>query len=121
MGNANLSTFFFLFALLPFWACTHTVVSPTPIAAPPASAATISFLSLGDSYTIGEGVSEPARWSVQLAQQLRHHGTDVALPDLMARTGWTTQDLQRAIAASGNQRTYGLVSLLIGVNDQFQD
>ncbi|MBO3272606.1 SGNH/GDSL hydrolase family protein [Hymenobacter defluvii] len=90
------------------------------MATPPVSAATISFLSLGDSYTIGEGVSEQARWSVQLAQQLRQRGTEVAPPDLIARTGWTTQDLQRAIVASGNQRTYELVSLLIGVNDQYQ-
>ncbi|QNE40512.1 SGNH/GDSL hydrolase family protein [Hymenobacter sp. NBH84] len=109
-----------LFALLPFWACTHTEVPPTPMAAPSVSAATISFLSLGDSYTIGEGVSEQARWSVQLAQQLRQRSTEVAPPDLIARTGWTTQDLQRAIVASGNQRTYELVSLLIGVNDQYQ-
>ncbi|MBW3128798.1 SGNH/GDSL hydrolase family protein [Hymenobacter profundi] len=109
-----------LFALLPFWACTHTEVPPTPMVTPPVSAATISFLSLGDSYTIGEGVSEQARWSVQLAQQLRQRGTEVAPPALIARTGWTTQDLQRAIVASGNQRTYELVSLLIGVNDQYQ-
>ncbi|WP_246455336.1 SGNH/GDSL hydrolase family protein [Hymenobacter citatus] len=100
-------------------ACTHTDVAPTPTV-PPAPAATVSFLSLGDSYTIGEGVAEQARWSVQLAQQLRQHGTNVAAPDLIARTGWTTQDLQRAMAASDNRRTYGLVSLLIGVNDQYQ-
>jgi len=112
----------FLFMLLPLLACTHTATDappgPTPAPAPPA--VTISFLSLGDSYTIGEGVTEQARWSVQLAQQLRQHGTSVAAPDIIARTGWTTQDLQRAIAASGKQRTYGLVSLLIGVNDQYQ-
>ncbi|UOR05552.1 SGNH/GDSL hydrolase family protein [Hymenobacter aerilatus] len=103
---------------LSFLACTQADVAPTPT--PPAPVAAISFLSLGDSYTIGEGVTEQARWSVQLAQLLRQHGSEVASPDIIARTGWTTQDLQRAIAASDNRRTYGLVSLLIGVNDQYQ-
>lgn len=78
------------------------------------------FLSLGDSYTIGEGVEARDRWSVQLAKRLRNEGLDVADPDIIARTGWTTAELQDAIKASGNQKTYGLVSLLIGVNNQYR-
>ncbi|MBD0259674.1 MAG: SGNH/GDSL hydrolase family protein [Cytophagales bacterium] len=79
-----------------------------------------SFLSLGDSYTIGESVAEQDRWSVQLAALLREKGVDVAPPDVIARTGWTTAELAEAIQKSGNAKTYDLVSLLIGVNDQYR-
>lgn len=79
-----------------------------------------TFLSLGDSYTIGERVSEADRWSVQLAGLLRKDNVDVGNPDIIARTGWTTAELQEAIKASGNQKTYDLVSLLIGVNNQYR-
>ena len=79
-----------------------------------------TFLSLGDSYTIGESVSEYERWPVQLAQMLRKDSVDVANPDIVARTGWTTAELQDAIKSSGNQKTYDLVSLMIGVNNQYR-
>ncbi|GAB3709365.1 SGNH/GDSL hydrolase family protein [Spirosoma flavus] len=87
---------------------------------PTTPAANYSFLSLGDSYTIGESVAEADRWSVQLAGMLRKEGVDVANPDIIAKTGWTTAELQDAIKASGNQKTYSLVSLLIGVNNQYR-
>ena len=87
---------------------------------PGASASMYSFLSLGDSYTIGESVSATDRWSVQLAGMLRKDGLDVADPDIIARTGWTTAELQEAIKASNNQKTYSLVSLMIGVNNQYR-
>ena len=79
-----------------------------------------TFLSLGDSYTIGESVEERDRWSVQLAHMLREKGVDVAPPDIIARTGWTTAELAEAIQKSGNADTYDLVSLLIGVNNQYR-
>ncbi len=79
-----------------------------------------TFLSLGDSYTIGESVAEQDRWSVQLAAMLREKGVDVAPPDIIARTGWTTAELAEAIQKSGNADTYDLVSLLIGVNNQYR-
>ena len=85
-----------------------------------ADASKFTFLSLGDSYTIGESVSETDRWSVQLAGLLRKDGADVANPDIIARTGWTTAELQDAIKVSSNQKTYELVSLLIGVNNQYR-
>lgn len=86
----------------------------------PPSANAHTFLSLGDSYTIGESVGEADRWSVQLARMLRQKGVDLADPDIIARTGWTTAELQEAIQASGNQKAYDLVSLLIGVNNQYR-
>lgn len=90
------------------------------IPAPADNASNYTFLSLGDSYTIGESVSESDRWPVQLAEMLRKDGMDVANPDIIARTGWTTAELQVAIKASGNQKTYSLVSLMIGVNNQYR-
>jgi lysophospholipase L1-like esterase len=85
-----------------------------------ASQHTYSFLSLGDSYTIGESVPETDRWSVQLSGLLRKEGLNIGNPDIIARTGWTTAELQDAIKATGNQKTYNLVSLLIGVNNQYR-
>jgi lysophospholipase L1-like esterase len=95
-----------------------------PIAMPTTPApptATIPYLALGDSYTIGEGAAAADRWPVQLAALARTQGLGLAEPTIIARTGWTTAELQAAIAASGNRRTdYGLVSLLIGVNNQYR-
>jgi lysophospholipase L1-like esterase len=78
------------------------------------------FLALGDSYTIGEGVREAERWPVQLAAMLRARGVSVADPEIIARTGWTTDELSAAIDARNPQGPYELVSLLIGVNNQYR-
>lgn len=105
-------------------ACTSndspaTPPDPTPVT-PADSVRGISFLSLGDSYTIGESVPEADRWSVQLAELLRKDGLAVAPPDIIARTGWTTAELAAGIAQAKNDKTYDLVSLLIGVNNQYR-
>lgn len=105
-----------LLLTLSLLACTQ----PNMVENPSTNASKYSFLSLGDSYTIGERVSEADRWSVQLAGLLRKDGVDVANPDIIARTGWTTAELQDAIKASGNQKKYDVVSLLIGVNNQYR-
>ena len=98
---------------------TTSVGAPTPPVQP--NPAGISYLALGDSYTIGEGAAAAERWPVQLAGLARQQGLPLAEPDLIAQTGWTTAELQAAIAASGNhRRDYGLVSLLIGVNNQYR-
>lgn len=80
----------------------------------------IAMLSLGDSYTIGEGVAEHERWPGQLAAALRDEGIPVAPPHIIARTGWTTDELDAAIDAAGITGNYGLVTLLIGVNNQYR-
>ena len=80
-----------------------------------------SYLALGDSYTIGQSVEEDQRWPVQLAAELGNQGVSVRPPIIVARTGWTTTALMNAIENDdnlGNQ--YDMVSLLIGVNNQFQ-
>jgi lysophospholipase L1-like esterase len=78
------------------------------------------FLALGDSYTIGEGVDSAGRWPVQLAQALRAKKLDVADPEIIARTGWTTDELAAGIAAAAPHGPYSLVTLLIGVNNQYR-
>ncbi len=80
----------------------------------------LSYLALGDSYTIGESVAVGERWPMQLAAALRETGIPISDPGIIARTGWTTADLLRAIEAKGDLGNYDLASLLIGVNDQFQ-
>lgn len=80
----------------------------------------IRMLALGDSYTIGEGVDENARWPNQLAERLRERGHAVEPPLIIAATGWTTFDLHRAMSRANLAPPYDLVTLLIGVNDQYQ-
>lgn len=77
-------------------------------------------LSLGDSYTIGEGVGAAERWSVQLVDRLRAEGLRLADPELIARTGWTTDELARALERARPAGPYALVTLCVGVNDQFR-
>jgi len=80
----------------------------------------VDILALGDSYTIGESVAEGERWPVLLAAALRAGGQSVAEPRIIARTGWTTDELAQAIAAAKPGSDYDLVTLLIGVNDQYR-
>ncbi|MDA1080141.1 MAG: GDSL-type esterase/lipase family protein [Gemmatimonadetes bacterium] len=79
-----------------------------------------AFLALGDSYTIGEQVEPAERWPVQLASLLRAAGADVSDPRIIARTGWTTDELAAGIGAAHVTGQYALVSLLIGVNNQYR-
>ncbi|MGH8061055.1 MAG: SGNH/GDSL hydrolase family protein [Pseudoxanthomonas sp.] len=89
--------------------------------APPISKPTeLRYLALGDSYTIGEGVAESGRWPVQLARALRADGMPIADPRIIAQTGWTTGELDAAIDAAHLLAEYDLVSLLIGVNNQYR-
>lgn len=80
----------------------------------------LSYLALGDSYTIGEGVAPAERWPLQLAAALRSDGTDLADPQIIATTGWTTDELDAGIDAAAPTGPFDLVTLLIGVNDQYR-
>lgn len=73
-----------------------------------------TWLALGDSYTIGEGVAPKERWPAQLAY--RQHFSP---PEYLAKTGWTTVSLLEAIASARFADQYDWVSVLIGVNDQY--
>ena len=79
-----------------------------------------SYLALGDSYTIGEGVPQAGTWPFQLAAALRAQGIELDDPQVIATTGWTTDELAAAIDAEAPQGPYALVSLLIGVNNQYR-
>ena len=80
---------------------------------------TVRHLALGDSYTIGESVPEEQRWPNQLREMLEKEGihSDVTM---IARTGWTTGELWQGIQARDIEPPYDLVSLLIGVNNQYR-
>ena len=78
------------------------------------------FLALGDSYTIGESVAVADRWPNQLARVLRSRGLSIGEPEIIAKTGWTTDDLSTAIDAAQPHGPYALVTLLIGVNNQYR-
>lgn len=79
-----------------------------------------TFLALGDSYTIGEGVEPGERWPVRLVARLRDEGIDIAEPQIIATTGWTAGELSAAMDAARFTPPYALVTLLIGVNNQFR-
>ena len=91
-----------------------------PAPASPAYQGKLHFLALGDSYTIGESVQPDLRWPVQLASRIRKDGIDLSDPLIIARTGWTTGDLLDAIHQAKLSGKFDLVTLLIGVNNQFQ-
>lgn len=90
----------------------------TPL--PAADAPPLRYLALGDSYTIGEGVALRDRWPAQFVETLKKKKVFFAAPQYIARTGWTTRDLQRAIDYGKPQGPYKVVTLSIGVNNQYQ-
>jgi len=81
---------------------------------------TYSYLALGDSYTIGEGVPVYDNFPYQTVQLLRKAGYSVHAPEIVAKTGWTTDELQVGISATKLLPGYDIVSLLIGVNNQYR-
>ncbi len=86
----------------------------------PKNLKSIKFLALGDSYTIGEGISKNENWPTQLSNLLKEKKINVQVLHILAATGWTTNDLLRSISNFSLEEKYELVTLLIGVNDQFQ-
>ena len=78
------------------------------------------YLALGDSYTSGQSVDPNDRWPVQLASMLREQKIDLGEPRIIAQTGWTTDELSAGIDDENPRATFQLVSLQIGVNNQFR-
>ncbi|AGG90551.1 SGNH/GDSL hydrolase family protein [Rhodanobacter denitrificans] len=79
-----------------------------------------TWLALGDSYTIGEAVAAHERWPAVLAQRLRQAGVPLDAPQLVAVTGWTTDELVQGMDAATLAPRYELVTLQIGVNNQYR-
>lgn len=80
----------------------------------------ISYLALGDSYTIGEAVTRKNRWPEQLVKRLRNDSVKIDDPIIIATTGWTTDELKKAIIQADLKDKYDFVTLLIGVNNQYR-
>jgi len=100
-------------SLLFLISCGGSVTTPV------SSSTSIRYLALGDSYTIGESVAENERWPNQLAATLSEKNIQTEVT-IIARTGWTTEELWQGIQSNPPQGTYDLVSLLIGVNNQYR-
>jgi len=100
---------FLMLILLVFSSCEEKEATPKQ-----------RYLALGDSYTIGESVREEERWPVQLVQALEKEAILLDSPQIIAQTGWTTSDLKQGIDATALDYPYDWVSLLIGVNNQYQ-
>ncbi len=84
-----------------------------------------SYLALGDSYTVGESVLPEENFPSQAVERLNKNSNDndqqhFSAPQIIARTGWTTDELDAAIDAAGITTNYDIVSLLIGVNNQYR-
>ena len=78
------------------------------------------YLALGDSYTIGESVAENLRWPNQLVEQLNQKEKVFDRATIVAKTGWTTDELMEGIKNSNLKERYDYVSLLVGVNNQYR-
>ena len=81
---------------------------------------TSKFLALGDSYTIGQSVEINERWPVQFLKELKTSTSAIDTLQIIAQTGWRVDQLNEAMNNSDLEAPYGLVSLLIGVNNQYQ-
>ena len=79
-----------------------------------------TMLCLGDSYTIGESVSEEERFPMQAVEMLKAKGINVSKPHIIATTGWTTDELADAIKQENLKGEFDYVTLLIGVNNQYR-
>ncbi len=101
------------------FSCNKKTVAPVVSIPPPLTPAK-SYLALGDSYTIGQSVAQNERFPAQTVSLLKQQGININDPVYIAQTGWTTANLQSAIANQNPPSTFDVVSLLIGVNDQYQ-
>lgn len=79
-----------------------------------------TYLALGDSYTIGESVLPPDNFPAQTVKILKEEGFEFHSPEIIAKTGWTTDELQQAIDQYTFSPVYDFVTLLIGVNNQYR-
>lgn len=108
-----------LFLTFFMLACQKQTSTSTPVIPIDPLPTGKTWLALGDSYTIGQGVTEIERFPYQTALWLAQNGKAVTIPDYIATTGWTTGVLTNNVISLKPSK-YDIVSLLIGVNDQYQ-
>ncbi len=114
---------------LAFFGCNSSTATPTPaeITDPETQTAADSenfkLMALGDSYTIGQSVCESCRFPAQLKDSLQARFTalDTFNLEIIAQTGWTTTNLKNTISTAAPPTDFDLVTLLIGVNNQYQN
>ena len=107
-----------LFPLLVFAA---GAAESSPVSSPASVARKLHrYLALGDSYTIGQSVPREDSFPAQLSKLLAKDGAEFGDPQIIAQTGWTTGDLSAGIGRADPKGPFDLVTLLIGVNNQFQ-
>lgn len=80
----------------------------------------LTYLALGDSYSIGESVLLYQSFPYQVVHLLRKKGLSFSAPEIIARTGWTTDELSAGISACRFLPQYNYITLLIGVNNQYR-
>lgn len=102
---------------------TNCSVSEDKVVSQNPTSKTYNYLALGDSYTIGQSVCETCRFPIQLQDTIKKslQSNDVFITNIIAQTGWTTSNLKAAIANQNPSNDYNLVTLLIGVNNQYQN
>ena len=100
--------------------CSKKINNPSDTTAMGTTSQPYTYLALGDSYTIGESVNVQDRFPYQAVSLLHGMGVQVHIPDIIATTGWTTQNLIHALDVNPPQNNYTIVTLLIGVNNQYQ-
>jgi lysophospholipase L1-like esterase len=105
-----------VYLIIPLKTCT--LVEPEPVIEGQVIDS-VRVLALGDSYTIGQSVPIADSWPYQLQDSLATQNIEVLETTIIARTGWTTQALLRALADREFTEKYDLVGLLIGVNNQY--
>ncbi len=119
-GYAKISWFVCCFILL-ISACSKEQRSTTaPVSQNDTTVSYKTFLALGDSYTIGQSVNTEQRFPFQTLNMLYAQGVTFNQPNIIATTGWTTGNLINALNSNPPAGTYDVVSLLIGVNNQYQ-
>jgi lysophospholipase L1-like esterase len=110
----------FITSVLFFSECKKESMNPQQSSTPISKMDTIQYLALGDSYTKAECEAPANAYPVLLKDRLKANGIIVETQKTIAQTGWRTDDLKNAILAASLQDTFDMVSLLIGVNDQYQ-
>ena len=106
-----------------FYGCISNNSDETPNTENPATPKNFKLIALGDSYTIGQSVCESCRFPAQLKDSLqtRYTTLDTFNLEIIAQTGWTTTNLKNAISSANPPNDFDLVTLLIGVNNQYQN